>query len=299
MKDKVTVIGSLNYDIILNSKRLPKAGETYPVEEVIFAAGGKGANQAVQAAKLGLDTYFIGAIGNDFFGSELIKSLNKYKVHSENIKKVDKNTGLGIVTSLADGTVYASIDHGANFELTNEDIDKNLNLLANSRIVILQLEIPISVVEYAIKKAKENNCLVILNTAPALPVDPKILKQSDIIVANEIEAASLTGKDINTLDDAKEAIKTLRENLGNDIIITLGENGSVFNESNKFWYKPAKTVNAVDTTGAGDSFIGALVYGLMHDWDIKKSVDFATIISSKTVSEIGAQKAMPYLKDIK
>lgn len=295
---KVAVIGSLNYDIVLKQERLPEIGETITVDGVEFCAGGKGANQAVQCAKLCLETYMIGNVGNDHFGSKLIDSLKKYNVKTDYIGLAETHTGLGIVNSFPDGRLLSTISTGANYSLTIEDIERAETIIKECQIVILQLEIPREVVEFSIKLAKKHNCYVIVNAAPSYNLSEEAIELIDCFVVNEAEASFYADQEISTVESAVQACESLFKKIGDLLIITLGEKGSIlYDGKNTFCFPPEK-VNVVETTGAGDSYIGAIVYGLLNGLSKEEMGKFASKVSSKTVTKIGGQDAMPHLEEV-
>lgn len=298
VKKQITVIGSLNYDMILKVKRLPYEGETMAAEGVSMAAGGKGSNQAAQAAKLGIPTYLIGAVGNDSMGEFLIAEAKKYGIITDRIKIVDGSTGLGIVNALEDGSVHATIVRGANYELTKEDIDKNMDLLRSSGVIILQNEILPETNKYIMEIARDLDCKVILNAAPAEELDQEHLAMCDIVVVNEVEASFYCGREIKDVNSAMDAITISRE-LGNTWVFTLGSQGSLVAGGNRCEFIPSHHVRAIETTGAGDSYIGALGYALCEGMDPFDGGRFATCCSAITVCGIGAQQSMPTLEQVK
>ncbi len=298
MRDKITVIGSLNYDVILKIARLPEMGETFHADDVAFSAGGKGANQAVQAAKLGVPTYMIGCVGKDPNGEILISEAKKYGVNTERIRRVEEPTGMGVVNALQDGSVFAVIVKGANYAVTKEDIDHAEDLLKESAIVILQMEIPQEINMYAIDKAKEAGCKVLLNAAPAADIPEAYLKKVDILVVNEVEAAFYLHSEVDTVEKAKENALKMSAELGNACIFTLGKEGSVVASAGEVTFIPSKKVDAVESTGAGDSFIGAVGYALIHGMNIVNACEFATGCSAITVCRYGAQPSMPTLEEV-
>lgn len=298
MRDKVLVIGSLNYDTILKMSKQPELGETLPVNEVAFSAGGKGANQAVQAAKLGMETYMMGCVGNDYMGDFLVKTAEKYGVHTEFVRKIDGTSGMGIVNALDDGGVFASIVRGANFEVSKEDIDKTEMLLNEVGMVVLQMEIPQEINRYAIKKAKEYGCKILLNAAPAAPLEDEYMKLCDILVVNEVEASFYMGQPIDSMEKAESAADTLSGRFENTCIITMGKEGAVVSDGNTHEQIPSMKVNAIETTGAGDSFIGGVAYAVMQGMTIFDACRFATKCSAVTVCRLGAQDSMPVLSEI-
>lgn len=299
MRDRIIVVGSLNYDIILDMPRLPERGESLPADGASHAAGGKGANQAVQAAKLGMETYMAGCVGDDAMGGYLIETAAKYGVNTQYIRTVPGETGMGIVNAVQNGEVYASVVRGANFEIDKADIDNIKSLMKTARIVILQLEIPIDIVIYTIAAAKEAGCSVMLNTAPALEVPDQYLAMCDVIIANEVEAAYYLKEEIASTEQAIIGGRKLAERWDAACVITLGREGSAVVSGKISEIIPAAKVSAVDTTGAGDSFIGALSYALGHNMGIVEACRFATECSAITVCGVGAQSSMPLLADIK
>lgn len=295
MSGRVVVIGSLNYDIILKQKALPKKGETLTVDSARFCGGGKGANQAVQCSKLGMETYMVGCVGQDEMGEFLRKSLKSYGVNTDYIRTCDGSSGMGIVNALEDGSVYASISRGANYCVTKADIDGIVPLLKDTDWMILQLEIPVELVEYAIATAKENNCKVLFNAAPAVEISRKSLEDSDVFIVNEVEAGFYTGKEISSMEKAEEEIQSLTKSIGGQCIFTLGKDGAVVCDGNRVERVPSLKVDAVETTGAGDSFVGGLAYAMTNGDNIFDAAKFATRCSAATVCSIGAQPAMPDL----
>ena len=294
MKNKITVIGSLNYDVILKVDRLPYKGETMAVEDSTFSAGGKGANQAVQAAKLKTPTYMVGCVGTDASADFLICTAKQYGVDTRYIRKVEGSSGMGIIHALEDGSVHASIVRGANFQITKEDIDKAMPALKESKVCILQNEIPVPMIEYGIEKAKEAGCIVVLNAAPAIELPDEYLAKVDILVVNEVEASFYCKENI----DSKEEIKKLAEKYNNNVIITLGSLGAVVYENGKIEVIPAKKVDAVETTGAGDSYIGAVSHSIVEGLTLTEACRFATKCSAVTVCRYGAQPSMPTLEEV-
>jgi ribokinase len=294
----VTVVGSLNFDIILKQKRLPVIGETYTADSVSFCSGGKGANQAVQCAKLGLKTYMVGKIGDDHFGEVLKQNLHSYGVDATYVTTSSTNTGMGVVNSIADGSLVATIAKGANYSLTKSDVDQAEKIIAQSKVVILQLEVPIEIVEYTIKVAKKYNCYVILNGAPAGEISDEALSLVDCFVVNEAEAGFYAGEEVSSLQDAEKVCEKLYAKIGQHLIITLGAQGSlIYDGTEKLFILPNK-VKAVETTGAGDSYIGAFAYAITTGMTLREAGEFASKVSSLTVLKVGGQDAMPTLAEV-
>ena len=209
----VTVIGSLNFDIIFKQQRLAQKGETIIADSSFFAGGGKGANQAVQCAKLGVTTYLVGALGKDAFGDYLVKQLVTYGVNTEYVQRTDENTGLGVVNSLLDGTLVATISNGANYTMSKNRIDEVESLLIRSKIVILQLEIPVDVVEHIIHRAAMHDCFIVLNAAPAVRISDEALAKVNCLVVNEPEASFYCDEEIYDLGSAEKNAKNYLKKL--------------------------------------------------------------------------------------
>lgn len=298
MRDKITVIGSLNYDIVLKIPRLPECGETLPADDAAFSPGGKGANQAVQAAKLGVPVHMVGCVGTDGHGEVLLEAARKYGVDTAHVRRCKEPTGMGIINAMKDGSVFACIVRGANFAVTKEDIDGAKQILKESFLVILQMEIPQEINRYAIEKAKEAGCRVLLNAAPAEEIPLDYLKMCDIIVLNEVEAGFYLKTDVKNEEDARKGAALLAETCGADIIITLGKAGAVVSEDGKVTFIPSRRVEAIETTGAGDSFIGGVGYALQIGRSLTDACKFAACCSAVTVCRLGAQDSMPFLKEV-
>lgn len=301
MKEKkAVIIGSLNYDIILKQKRLPKIGETFVADSITMCGGGKGANQAVQLSKLGGKAFMAGCVGNDKFGEELLSNLQKHNVNTDNVKLSEKNnTGMGIVNVFDDGKLIATITRGANYDITNSDIDKIKNEIISAQIIILQMEIPIEVIEYVINLASKHDVYIILNAAPACKIKEEVLSKVNCLVVNETEASFYLNKEINDVKSSIENCEELYGKIKDLLIITLGENGSLLYDGKEKLHIKARKAEVTETTGAGDSFIGAFAYKLLNDSSYKEAAEFASLVSSITVTKIGAQDSMPTYEEVK
>lgn len=298
-RDYICVIGSLNYDIIMKQKRMPLLGETYTADSITYSGGGKGANQAVQCAKLGIDTIMVGKVGRDSFGDTLVEKLRDYGVDCSCIGRSSSPTGVGVVHALEDGTVYASIITGANFDITAREIDGLDELVRNSRIIILQLEIPTNVVEHIIRKAKQYHVYTILNAAPAKELDREVLKLVDCLIVNETEASFYAGVDITNGEMVRAHADRLSQLTEGTVIVTLGSKGSMLlGKEETVSIEPVKVEHVTESTGAGDSYIGAFAYGKYKGMTDRRACCFAARAASVTVTKIGAQEAMPCLNEI-
>ena len=288
----------MNYDIILKVKRMPREGETMTCESASTAAGGKGANQAVQSAKLGVNTFMIGAVGNDNMGEYLLSEATKYGLDVSHVKKSSVSSGMGCIHALEDGRVFATINRGANYDITADDIERADDLFRQSKILILQNEIPDEINILSAKKAKSYGLKVLYNAAPSFPERRDVLPLADVVIVNEVEASEYLGVKIASVDDAvREGLKVSGE-MRNTWVITMGSQGSVICSEGKSEIVRPYHVDAIETTGAGDSYIGGLGYALINGMDIFTAAKFATKCSAVTVCGIGAQSSMPTLAKI-
>ena len=296
---KALVIGSLNMDMTVKVEELPKLGETIFGDDFYESCGGKGANQAVAISKLGMETEMIGMVGKDSQGEKLIQNLNKYGIKSENIIKSDDLTGRAIITVDKKGDNNIIVIPGSNFKITKEHIQKKQDVIASSDVVILQNEIPFDTVEFSLLKAKELGKITIFNPAPARQLSEKIFKNTDYLILNETEMEEIFGIGINDKVYIGRIFHKKKECGIRNIILTLGDNGSVlFSEDDNIKKYDAYEVKAVDTTAAGDSFIGAFTMKICETGDADKAIKYATAVSAIVVTRQGAQDSIPAREEI-
>lgn len=289
----ILVIGSVNVDTTYNLENFPKPGETISSISKSRSVGGKGANQAIACKKLGGDVKFLACVGNDMDADFIFENMREYGVDTTNIIKKDVDTGTALINVDKTGQNEIVLDHGANYAITIQDIDDNIELLDECDILILQMEIPQEVNEYAIQKAKEKGVFVILNPAPSEFEVDDILDKVDLFVPNENEILRYSTK-----ENLKEAAdELLGKNVGS-VIITLGENGSEYFSKKEHITQDAIKAKVVDTTSAGDSYIGAMAVMLDQQKSIKEAMKFATKASSKTVTRKGSGESIPTIDEI-
>lgn len=288
----ILVIGSVNMDMVITTERIPCLGETVIGGEFRTLPGGKGGNQALAAAKLGGKVKMMCRVGNDIYGETLIQNLQEYGIETAQDCSVQTNSGIAMIT-VCGGDNSIILSQGANAEWTTEFIDANLDMIKWADILLLQFEIPMETVLYAAEKAKENDCVVLINPAPMLPVPSELLQYTDIFVPNQYEAGHLLGKTIETLEEGKAAVSELFKSGIGQIIITMGADGALYNVGNEIRHQSIFRVPAVDTTAAGDSFIAGVCVGLCRGYSIDKAVLFATAVSAITVSSMGASSSLP------
>lgn len=296
---KILVIGSFMTDLVFKTSKMPVTGETLIAEKYEKYTGGKGANQAVAASRLGGNVEMIGKLGKDEFGEEHIEKLKEEHIEYQSIMFDDESrTGVGNVTIDKDGNNKILIVPGANLKIVEEEIIKNEHIIKNSDIIVLQLEIPINVVYKCIELAHKYGKTIILNPAPAQEIDPNIAHKVDYIIPNETEAELLTKYKVESVNDAKIAAQILLDQGYKNTIITLGNKGAIYATNGQWKYFNSMNVQAVDTTAAGDSFIGTLAYGIAEGFDIEKIMSIAIKASACTVKKMGAQPSLPKWKDI-
>ena len=294
-KAKVVVIGSSNTDMTIKGDRLPKPGETVLGGEFRMGPGGKGANQAVAARRLGADVSFICKVGRDIFGDNAISGYQKEGIDCSRILRSDKASGTALI--LVDGNAEncIAVAPGANADLTPEDVDSVADVIRSADYLILQLEIPVESVLRAAKIAHEAGVYVILNPAPACHLPEELFGYISPITPNQTESALLSGVEDN-LDAAVERLMQLGVK---DVVVTLGSKGSLVISEGAKTLVPSLKVKAVDTTAAGDTFCGALCVALSEGCSLVDAAGFATKASALTVQKMGAQDSIPFRSDIK
>lgn len=304
MNNSICVLGSLNMDIVLKVERMVKSGETILAKGFDKIPGGKGANQAVAARRLGANVYMVGKVGNDDNGQKLVEALKNDNVNLEYLYTDEKEpTGMAIIPVDDEGNNSIIVVSGSNMTITSEDIKKSEKAIVNSKVLITQFETPVEGSIEAFKMAKEKGVITILNPAPARKVPEELLKYTDIIAPNETEAYELTGIKVDSKDKIKEAAKTFLDKGVKFVIITLGERGAALVSKDEFCIVPAHKVKAIDTTAAGDSFIGGVATKLCDEESLNyevltKAVTFANKVSSIVVQRKGAQTSLPTLEEV-
>lgn len=300
MQAKVVVVGSLNMDLVIRAPRLPRAGETLAGESFATVPGGKGANQAVAAARLGASVAMIGCVGNDAYGEQLRGALLAEQIDCQAVTSLD-DVPTGIASIVVDDSSQNAIIivAGGNGQLTPERVADFDNLLAAAEVVICQLEVPVSTVAHTLKRARALGKTVILNPAPAVAALPaEWYALIDYLIPNETEAALLTGLPVDSLASAQVAAGALIANGAGKVLITLGEQGVVFANDQGFEHFPARKVQAVDTTAAGDTFVGGFAAALSRGLSEAEAIRFGQAAAALSVTRAGAQPSIPSLNEV-
>ena len=287
---KVVVIGSINVDMVFTSDIRPKAGETVLGNTFSLIPGGKGANQAVASAKLGAESIMIGCVGHDNNGDFAIDNLNSVKVNTECIDIIHNvPTGVAnIIVAENDNSII--VIPGANYEVNKSIIDKYKDIIISADMVMLQLEIPLETVEYTLELCKKNDVKVLLNPAPAVELNKSMIENATYITPNEHELKIILGKICNTDEEMKK--------YPNKLIVTLGSNGVKYYDGNEMKHIPSYNVEVVDTTGAGDTFCGAMAAALVRGDSLESSIKFANKAAAFAITKLGAQSGMPTLEQL-
>ncbi|NLS78628.1 MAG: ribokinase [Chloroflexi bacterium] len=291
---EIVVIGSLNMDLVVRAPRLPSPGETVRGEAFRTIPGGKGANQAAAIALLGQPVTMLGRVGDDAFGEQLAQNLGAKGVDPAHLlATVGVATGTATIIVDAAGQNSIVIAPGANGQVTPQDVDDCDGLLRQARYLVLQLEIPLETVAHAIDKAARHGVQVVLNPAPAAQLPARLLSRVRYLVPNESEAQWLTGLPVSDAGSAARAADRLRQQGAHTVIITLGSQGAYVASPDGSFHMPVPEVTVVDTTAAGDAFIGGLVVALSRGLSLRDAVRYASCAGALAVTRFGAQTSLP------
>ncbi|AJQ95068.1 ribokinase [Gynuella sunshinyii] len=296
---KLTVLGSVNADHVLQLSHLPKPGETVSSESYQVLGGGKGANQAVAAARMGADITFIACVGSDAIGHQLVDSFASAGINTAGIEQVaGSNTGTAMIFVDANGENCIGISAQANAHLTPDCIQGKKALIETADALLLQLETPVEGVTFAAQVAKNSGTKVILNPAPAAELPDHLLAMVDLITPNETEAERLTGIRVTDEASAARACDVLHGKGIAEVLITLGARGVWYSNAGVGERYSGYSVKAVDTTAAGDCFNGALVAALLKDSAMSDAITFAQAAAALSVTRSGAQDSIPELSEV-
>ena len=288
----ILVIGSINVDYVIHTPRLPKLGETLTGSDFAMNFGGKGANQAVALAKTGCSVKMLGAVGTDLSGELAVNNLQSFGIDCTDVMRVNAPTGAAVIT-VCGGDNHILLDIGANAFVTPAEINAREELFDWADIVVMQFEIPMESVLFAARMTKKHQKLFVLNPAPVKEADPEIYRLCDIIIPNEFETQLITGIYPEDEESTERAIAALCDLGCKNALITLGKRGCAYTEDGKICYRGIYEVKVVDTTAAGDSFVGGLCKSLCEQKTMSEAVKYASAVSALTVSRHGAGASIP------
>jgi len=301
-KSKIVIVGSYNTDLMSKAPWLPKHGETVLGGPFKLGPGGKGSNQAVAAARLGAEVCFVGCVGADYFGEIARNNFIKEKINIDYLK-ISENQHTGMALIMVDDKTAENmivVAPGANMEIDILLVENAKDIIINADVVLLQLEIPVEIVEHTIKLVyKSNNIISILNPAPGKKLEKKVWEKVSLITPNRSELELITNRSVNTIEEAEKAAKEIISAGVKNVIVTLGKEGALVVNSKETTHIPTfEEVEIVDTTGAGDAFNGGLAIALSEGKNLAEATYFANATASLNVAKIGTAPAMPYREEV-
>ena len=293
-KPKITVIGSSNVDFIMQLERLPAVGETVTGGQFAQTFGGKGANQAVAAARAGGAVTFVSAVGDDPFGAQMIDNFARDGINTDHVfRSPDHPSGSALVMFDGEGNNYLSVAPGANYALAPAHIEAARAPIAASKMVVMQMELEVETILAALEECARAQTSVVFNYAPARALEVPVSDKMHGLVVNEVEAAQLTGTDVTDFKRARHAALLLLEKGPQFVVVTLGAQGALWSTPDSNGHESARAVQAVDATAAGDTFCGALAVALGEGRELSDAVRFANAASALAVTKMGAQPSIP------
>lgn len=293
---RILVVGSLNADLVVRAPRFPQPGETISGEDLQVIPGGKGANQAVAAARLGAEVSMLGRVGRDNFGDFLIQNLQSNHVDTQLVQREDASTGTAIIVVDANGQNSIVLSAGANGKVSPQDVEHTS--FPAGGLLLLQLEIPLPSVLRAAQRAREHGLRVILNPAPARSLPDELIALADFLIPNETELSLLTGMEVNDLPSTEAAARALLGRGAKTVIVTLGSMGALIVDKDTCTHVDTFKVNVVDTTAAGDAFIGGFAHALLENKSLEESVRHGCACGALATTKFGAQPSLPTKEDV-
>ncbi len=299
MDPEIVVVGSLNMDLIVRAPRFPAPGETVIGVGFSMALGGKGANQAVAAARLGGNVGMVGMVGDDGYGKAHLQALSNEGIVTFVGVSREAHTGVALIVVDDSGQNSIVVSPGANHVLSAGDIHRAEATLKHAKMLVVQLEIPQDAVKEAIEIAWESGVPVLLNPAPARKLGKDILSRVDYLILNETEAAMMTGMEVSGINDAHEAARRLRESGADAVVVTLGARGAYVMSDDTSFHMPAFKVRPVDTTAAGDAFVGGFAVAMASGMSLHDAARFASAAGALATTKMGAQPSLPTAEQVR
>ena len=294
-RPRIVVVGSSNTDMVVKAPHIPAPGETVVGGSLVMAAGGKGANQAVTAARLGSEVTFVVRLGRDMFGRQAEEGLRREGIDMSYLVWDERTpSGVALIIVSQEGENSIAVAPGANAEMTPADVERAEDAIAAADVVLVQLEVPLAAVQRTVELAVRHRVRVILNPAPAAPVPDDLLAQVSLLTPNQHEAALLVGVKVQGEAGAEQAARVLVERGVRSLVITLGKRGALLVEDGRSELIPAYRVDPVDTTGAGDAFNGALAHMWAQGKPLREAVFYANAVAALATTVMGAQPSLPH-----
>jgi ribokinase len=295
----IVVVGSLSMDFTAQAQHLPRPGETVLGTGFVMVPGGKGNNQATTCARLGADVTLVGCVGTDMFGDQVIQRCAAEGVDVSALSALSGcTTGIAHITVGAGGENAITVIPGANGRLTGDMVRRYASKFAGATVVLAQLEIPLEAVHAALEVGRRAGALTILNPAPAAELPADLLRLVDVITPNETEASTLTGREVRSIDSAREAALMLLERGPGRVVITLGDRGALYTDGQTEQFISPFRVLAVDTVAAGDAFCGALATAIDRGESLAQALTFASAAGAVTVTKPGATSSLPFASEV-
>ncbi|MFH1920006.1 MAG: ribokinase [Planctomycetota bacterium] len=299
-RPRIVVVGSSNTDMVVKADRIPAPGETVTGGQFVMAAGGKGANQAVAAARLGAQVTFVAKLGQDMFGDQAIENYAKEGIVTDLILRDPENhTGVALIMVDEEGENLIAVASGANHALRPEDVERAANRIREADVVMLQLETPMETVEFTAQLAADAGVPVILDPAPAAPLSEALLRRVTYLTPNESEAERLTGIPVRDEASARAAAEKLLASGARHVIVTLGPKGALSAGPGQATMIPGYAVKARDSTAAGDAFNGGLASALANGMPLEEAVREASLVGALSVTRMGAQPSLPTAEELR
>lgn len=297
--DNIIVVGSINMDLVVRTDRAPVKGETLPGMDYRTIPGGKGANQAVAAAKLGGQVYFVGRVGNDGFGEKMLQAIKSTGIYDEYIfADPESTTGIAFIVVESTGDNRIIIVPGANARVSPEDVGRAFRSIHGAQALILQFEIPLETAFFAVEQAGEKRIPVFLNAAPAYHIPDNILNKVDFLIVNETELGFLSGGGIADKESGRKAARTFLDKGVGCVVLTMGAKGAMAIRRDECLFAPPFEAEVIDTTAAGDSFIGGFVTAWLESRDIAAALRTGNAAGALATTKIGAQTSIPTKEEV-